>query len=79
MTKLCNGVPTDQPTLRESRAYCEGREAAAQGALIGTNPHPASDRDHVLWDSGHASWSADPTGVQTQDCCARAYGGGYTP
>ena len=76
--KICIGsnvVPND-PAL--SRAYCEGRTAAAAGALIGTNPHPANTPANTIWGLGHQSWAADPAGVP-RDCCADAYGGGYTP
>ena len=78
MGKQCNGVPTDTPTPRNSRAYCEGRDAAAAGALIGTNPHfDGVDGDN--WARGHASWTDDPAGGPPGDCCATPFGGGYTP
>lgn len=76
MAKLCNGVPTDQPIPRNATAYCEGRRAAAAGALVGTNPH-ALDPDSANWIRGFDSWTADPAGLPVQDCCADIPGGGY--
>ncbi len=76
--KRCNGVATDSPTIRNTVAYCEGRAAAAAGALVGTNPH-ASEPDATNWANGHESWTADPAGFPSRDCCALAPGGGYTP
>ena len=74
--KFCNGVPADQPYVRESRAYCEGREAAYGGAVLGDNPHPVGTRDHDLWDSGHASYAGGVGSPLAQDCCPRpAYSG----
>ena len=75
--KLCNGTGTDQPYLRESKGYCEGRAAAAAGVLKAANP-AAAGRDEDMWDAGWDSWTDDP-GAVTQDCCALPPGGGYTP
>ena len=77
MGNRCNGVGTDQPFVNESRAYCDGRTAAAQGALKATNPFAHDPRNETLWDDGWDSWTAvsgNPPG--DQDCCAHAYGGG---
>ncbi len=79
MGHRCNGVETDQPFVNESRAYCDGRTAAAQGALKTTNPLAHDPRNEALWDDGWDSWGADPAGLTQRDCCAHAYGGGYTP
>ena len=79
MGNRCNGVGTDQPFVNESRAYCDGRTAAAQGADKTTNPFAHDPRNETLWDDGWDSWGADPTGLTQRDCCAHAYGGGYTP
>ena len=79
MCNRCNGVETDQPFVNESRAYCDGRTAAAQGALKTTNPLAHDPRGEALWDDGWDSWGADPAGLTQRDCCAHAYGGGYTP
>jgi hypothetical protein len=76
--KLCHGVATDTQRLKKSNAYCEGREAAAAGALVGTNPHALAE-DAAVWEAGFDSWTEDPSGVTVVDCCASAYGGGYTP
>ncbi len=78
MSNRCDGT-IEVPKLRESKAYCEGRAAAAAGALVGTNPFPATTPDNLAWDRGWDSWGADPSTGPGQDCCADAYGGGYTP
>ena len=66
--KLCNGTPTDQPYISNSRAYCEGRAAAVAGALITTNPH-ALEPDKSFWDDGWNSYNGG-VGTPFQDCCA---------
>lgn len=76
MSNLCNGT-NDVPKLRESKAYCEGRHAAAGGALVTDNPFASGTADYVAWDNGWDSWSADPAAGPGQDCCADAYGGGF--
>lgn len=66
--KVCKG-DTENPKLRESRSYCEGRAAAIAGDLKTTNPHAdtASD-DHVAWDDG---WDSHGGGTAwARDCCA---------
>jgi len=35
-----------------SRAWSDGRRAAVAGALIGTNPHPASSPASLAWIDG---------------------------
>jgi len=77
VSNRCDGT-TNVPTLRESKAYCEGRAAAAAGALVGTNPHPSGSAAATRWAAGFGTWVLDPDGV-AQDCCADAYGGGYVP
>lgn len=76
--KLCNGQPLDQPTTRNTRAYCEGRDVAAAGGLIGDVPH-LHGPDKANWEAGFTSWAANPATGPPGDCCARPYGGGYTP
>ena len=67
--------------LNQSRAYCEGRQAAADGALIGSNPHPNASEAGQAWDLGYTSWTANPDGplapATIKDCCAQPYGGGF--
>ena len=75
--KRCSGEPDANPTIREMKAYCEGREDSANGLAV--NRHPAGSREADLWDAGHASWTADPAGLPPGDCCAYAPGGGYVP
>lgn len=78
--KLCAGKPLQHSTKRESKSYCEGREAAANGIADTANPFPSGTTGYEMWDQGHASWSADPAGVtRPDDCCARPYGGGFVP
>ena len=68
---------------KRTKAYCEGRVAAANGDLITVNPHIGTS-DSVAksdWDAGHDSWADDPANVSPADmnCCGRAYpyGGGF--
>ena len=68
-SKLCNGQALQTPYLRQSNAYCEGREAATAGAAKTTNPHPDAIEDHVDWDNGWDSYNGG-TGTAFQDCCA---------
>ena len=75
---LCDGLGGGPPQLKNSRAYCEGREAAVAGALVGTNPHAAGSEAATSWANGHATWSTDPS-LGGPDCCADAFGGGYVP
>lgn len=64
MTKRCDGT-VENPTIKESKAFCEGRAARA-GSALPTNPHPAGTDDALAWDRGVASKVAgDPDG-----CCA---------
>lgn len=81
MGNRCNGVPLDQPFVNESRAYCEGRAANARGVLKTSNPLAHDPRAEALWDDGWDSWNENPTGGPPggRDCCADAFGGGYTP
>jgi hypothetical protein len=77
--KRCNGNAESGPVpIKDSGHYCDGRRAAAAGVLVGANPHTADTVESDLWIAGHESWAADPDGVP-RDCCADAYGGGYTP
>lgn len=68
--KRCNGVATEDPTIRESSAYCEGRLAATNGAALGTNPHPTGTRDNAMWASGHGSYNGGTGSALPLDCCA---------
>lgn len=46
---ICNGVGTDQPTLRQSKAYCEGRNSAATGGTqFGTLTTGTVESDNAL-------------------------------
>ena len=74
--KRCDGDPNSTPTCRESKAYCEGRHAATDGALKATNPHPAGTTDADLWDTGWDSYAAGAGTPLDLDCCAEpAYSG----
>lgn len=55
MSNRCNGTGTDQPYLRESKAYCEGRALAAAGQqaltyATGTTGVVAND-NAITWTS----------------------------
>lgn len=48
-------VGTQSDKSKVARAYCEGRAAAAAGALISTNPNTAQgakDEAFIAWDQG---------------------------
>ncbi len=47
-----------------ARAYCEGRQASANGALITTNPHSADTKQEnfIAWDEG---WVDHDTSANT--------------
>ncbi len=59
--KFCNGVPTDQPMVPESRAFCEGMLYRTTGSAIAApitdNPYSTTSRpvEKAAWDNG---WNA---------------------
>ena len=59
MTKRCDGS-VENPTLKESRAFCEGR-AARVASTTPTNPHPAGSADALAWARGVASKVSNPS------------------
>ena len=75
--KLCYGSTNNGYHPKLSKAYCEGRAAAAAGILVGENPHEASEAA-TAWSTGYATWVNDPS-LGGPDCCDTAFGGGYTP
>ena len=77
--KACAENPSARVIARETRAYCEGRAANKAGAAKTTNPHVASGRAEAVWNAGWDSWTADPAGYPSRDCCADIPGGGYVP
>lgn len=77
-SKRCNGSMVEDPTIRNSRSYCEGRTAAALGGGLGDNPHPSGAVDNVNWARGFSSWLDDPSKYPLgRDCCDRLPGGGF--
>jgi len=78
--KSCRGPwATSVPNMGLSRTYCEGREAAAYGVLVGADPHQTDSNASAMWQAGHFSWDeGDPVNF-LRDCCALAHGGGWTP
>jgi len=71
MSNLCDGGTYAGPVpLRNSKAYAEGREAAAGGALIGTNPHQSGSEANATWDAGHASYAGGVGDPLPRDCAA---------
>lgn len=64
MTKRCDGT-VENPTIKESRAFCEGRAARA-ASVSPTNPHAAGSDDADAWDRGVADKVANPT---VHGCC----------
>ncbi len=51
--------------------------ATALVKLAGSNFGQVISQAGIDFAAGIASWTADPTGVVTQDCCALPYGGGH--
>lgn len=62
--KLCDGT-VENPTKKESKAFCEGRAARAASATP-TNPHAAGTDDAAAWDRGVASKVSAPN---DHACC----------
>ena len=58
------------PTLSNSKAYCEGRKAAYDGALVGTNPHLANSSDSVAWIAGWNTYVSGGATPMARDACA---------
>jgi hypothetical protein len=81
VSNLCDGSDGGPVQLRNSKAYCEGRNAAANSVLVTDNPHPAGSEAHTAWGLGHVSWAENPAGPLAPpgggDCCADAFGGGF--
>ena len=77
MASLCHGLGDVGPVqLRNSKAYAEGREAATNGAALGTNPHPSGSAANASWADGHASYAGGVGSPLPRDCCADiAYSG----
>jgi hypothetical protein len=77
--KLCFGRPNHSAgaaVLEQSKAYCEGRTANAEGALQGDNPHPAGSPSAQSWTLGYITGGAGTVG--DRDCCALPPGSGQT-
>ena len=71
--KGCTGAKRNNAgNAKLSRAYCEGRQASFDGALIGTNPHLAGSEAADVWDAGHASYVTGGLTPGPKDCCSIA-------
>jgi hypothetical protein len=66
--KLCNGS-TNNGATKDSKAFCEGREARA-AAVSPTNPHEAGSDAADAWDAGVAAKAAETTADDDLRCCA---------
>jgi len=62
MSHKYNGVANDQPTVREVRAYCEGREFAAEGGSLSY----ATGVSGVPGDNNALQWTAKVIGAPFQ-------------
>jgi len=60
--QLCAGQDHKNAIVKNSKAYCEGRRAKADGGSVGNNPHIAASDAGVSWVSGFNSSEAG--------CCA---------
>lgn len=58
------------PTFRVSKAYCEGRQASAAGALQNTNPHQNPSPAYSAWDAGWLTYVSGGTTTLAVDNCA---------
>ena len=69
MANLCDGIDTNaQKILKNSRAYCEGVDAAFTGALVTANPEDGIGSEaEAAWNAGHADALADTVA----DCSCR--------
>ena len=63
--KLYNGT-TKVATIRESRAFCEGRKASNDSELITANPYTSGTEEADAWDAG---WT-EADGAVAKKCCA---------
>lgn len=60
------------PTFRESKAYCEGRQASKAGALRNTNPHQNPSPAYSAWDAGWLTYvSGGGTTLAVDNCATR--------
>ena len=76
--KMCNGEKNKSAVKpRNSIAYCEGRHANKAGGADVDNPHQDGSEAHEAWRVGFLSW-VNPPSLGGQDCCADAFGGGFT-
>jgi hypothetical protein len=71
--KLCDhrlpAASEPPPTLREAKAYAEGRTAQFKGAPRESNPFVAQidGRGWLWWDYG---WEGRSLGIRDKACCA---------
>ena len=66
--KMCSGTNVVPSDPKESKAYCEGRRAAIDGALIGDNPLPSGSPSAIAWGLGFQSVGGGA--ALPRDCCA---------
>ncbi len=64
-------------TIRNDRAYCEGRAAAAAGSAISTNPFTVGQMEYDVWRDGWNSYGEEAA-TTARDGCAEARGGGFS-
>jgi hypothetical protein len=76
MSKLCDGIDEHhQKILKNSKAYCEGVEAAFAGGAVTLNPEDGvGSEGESAWDAGHADALAG-----TVSGCSCRRGQQYTP
>jgi hypothetical protein len=55
---------------RLTRAYNEGREADAAGALQNTNPHTSGTPEYLSWDAGWVAHNTPTAGTQFETAVA---------
>jgi len=59
------------------KSYCAGRSAAATGAALSDNPHPAGHAEHGIWADGWRSYGFEAV-QNTKDICDYPKGGGFS-
>jgi hypothetical protein len=85
-TEIIAAVEADSPGAADLVTVADQGDSDGSGVAVAEVQVSRSDSifadyapDSAAWDAGHDSWAADPAGVPPRDCCADAYGGGYTP
>ena len=69
--KICNGSVNVPANYKTSRAYCEGKDAAARGLPDTENPHIGATEEWGSWQIGWSNVEAPDGDITEWDCCAQ--------